>query len=86
MMPILVTGVVFGQDQIQISFMEQKHQTAKASLDQTLVVTLSEKDAQLVAEIQEALVEIIDRYWVSLRHPEPEEEPRRNRFLEDDED
>lgn len=86
MMPILVTGVAFGQDQIQINFMEQKHQTSNGSLDQTLVLTLSDKDAQLVAEIQEALVEIIDGYWVSLRRPEAEEEPRRNRFLESEED
>lgn len=80
----IVTAVAFGQDQIQISFIEQRHQTAKAALDQTLVLEMSDKDRQLVNEIQEALVEIIDNYWVGLRHPEPEPDPPTNRFLRGD--
>jgi hypothetical protein len=85
---LVVTSVAFGQEQIQINYMEQKHQTPDASLDQTLVYTLTERDSRLVAEIQEALNEIIDSYWVSLRHPTPSpvEEPRQNRFLDGSED
>jgi hypothetical protein len=84
--PIIVTGVAFGQDQIQISYLEAKHQTADSSLDQTLVYGIEGRDARLVAEIQEALCEIIESYWISLRNPKPPdpESPTRNRFLDED--
>lgn len=81
---LLVAGVMFGQDQIQIQFMEQRHQTTNGSIEQTLIVNLTPKDQRLVDDIQEALADLVDNYLVSLRNPPETIDRRSNRFLDDD--
>ena len=81
----IITAVAFGQDQVQIGFLDKQDQSAHGSIEQTLVVELSDSDQALVVDIQEALVEIIDRYKTSLRQP-PDTIERKNRFSRDDDD
>ena len=81
----VVMAVAFGDQQIQIGFLDKKDQSAHGSIEQTLVVDLSEKDQVLIDDIQEALVEIVDNYKTSLRQP-PETIERKNRFSRDEDE
>lgn len=81
----VVLGVVFGDQQVQIAFLDKKDQSAHGSIEQTLVVELDDKDQALVFDIQEALIEIIDNYKTSLRQP-PDTIDRKNRFSRDEDD
>lgn len=81
----VIMGVVFGDQQIQIAFLDKKDQSAHGSIEQTLVVEIDEKDQALVVDIQEALIEIIDKYKTSLRQP-PDTIERKNRFSRDEDD
>lgn len=85
-MDTIITGVMFGQDEIQISFLELADQNSMGSLEQTLLYALAEPDIDLVKDIQEALIEIIDRYKTSLRQPPETIERRKNRFARDEDD
>jgi hypothetical protein len=81
----VVTAVAFGNEQVQIGFLDKGDQSAHGSIEQTLVVELSEKDRVLMVDIQDALVEIIDNYKTSLRQP-PDTIERKNRFSRDEDD
>lgn len=81
----IVTAVAFGDQQVQIGFLDKKDQSAIGSIEQTLVVELDDKDQALVVDIQEALVEIIDNYKITLRQP-PDTIERKNRFSRDEDD
>jgi hypothetical protein len=81
----IISGVMFGQEQVQVSFLDKQDQSAHGSIEQTLVVELSESDQALIIDIQEALIEIIDKYKTSLRQP-PDTIERKNRFSRDEDD
>lgn len=81
----LITSVAFGEDHIQINFMEQSDQSQWGTLEQSLLLNLEEDDGELVMDIQEALGELIDNYKLKLRNP-PDKIERKNRFSRDEED
>lgn len=83
MMDIIVTGVMFGQEEIQIQYMDMSKQGPKSSLGETLTLELDERSERLTEEIREALIEIIDAHAVSLRNP-PERIDGGNRFLREE--
>lgn len=84
---MIVTGVFFGEDQVQIQYMEARNQSPSGSLEESLTVQLDGKTAALVEEIKEALVDVVDQYKLSLRNPpDALHGPGGNRFLEDDDD
>ena len=83
-MDTIVTGVAFGDGTIQLGYLDMEDQSDEGSLEKTLVMKLNEKDTRLVAEIQEALVQMITDYMTRRRNP-PEVIDRNgdNRFLND---
>jgi len=81
----IITAVAFGEDQIQIGFMDMADQSPTGSIEQTLLTELTDKDKLLVRDIQEALVEIIDNYKTAKRNP-PDVIERTNRFKRDDDE
>lgn len=82
---IMVMGVMFGEEAVQINFIEKKHTTKKGGIEQAL--TISREDINdLIVDIELALAEVIEDYFLDLRDP-PEVLPTRSRFSRDaDED
>ena len=68
-MDTIVTQVAFGDKTIQMHFLEQADQTPTSTLEQTLVMELDDRQARMVYEIQEALVDLIDQAKVAARNP-----------------
>ncbi len=83
-MDTTITGVAFGQDQIQIQYLEQARQGTSGGIEETLTLDMDEKTLRLTAEIKEALVEIIDQFKLSLRNPPEQLGTGLNRFMDDD--
>ncbi len=70
---IQVTSVLFGQDAIRLEFLEQRHQTDKGGIEQSLTVSRAGYEG-LIEDIQEVLVGVIEQFLVDLRNP-PDEIP-----------
>ena len=82
-METIITGVAFGQDQIQINYLKSENQGASGGIEEILTMDVKEARTKvLVSDIQEALVALVDEFFLSLRNPP--DQIRSNRFLADD--
>lgn len=86
MLETVVTAVAFGDEVMQIQYLEAASQSSAGSLEESLTVQLNKKTGALAEEIKEALVEIIDDYKLHLRNPPEHIGGGGNRFLGSDED
>lgn len=70
---ITITGIVFGAEAMQIGFVENRHQSEKGGIEQSLTI-LTRGLEPLVEDIQEVLAEVVDNYMIECRNP-PEDLP-----------
>jgi hypothetical protein len=71
-----ITNVSFGDDSIEIMFLEKNEQTDTVMMARTMIVPLEGNDEriQIYSDIQDALRHIIDGAYVELRNPPSEYE------------
>lgn len=73
-----ITSVSFGDDSIEITFLEKREQSETVMMARTMIVPVDDDDSlQVYADVQDALRQLIEWGYVELRNP-PEEftEPR----------
>jgi hypothetical protein len=65
---IIISGLSFGEEAVEISYFEKREQGEQAGIARTIVVDLELVDSQ-VYEIIDLLNEVIDAGLLSLRNP-----------------
>ncbi len=70
---ILINSVVFGEEALQISYLDKSEQTEEGGFEHMLTISLQGYEA-LVSDIQSALGGVIEEFHLKLRNP-PDEIP-----------
>jgi hypothetical protein len=75
---LVITNVAFGDDSVEIVFLERNDQTETAAIVKTIIIDCRAHNLlNQVAEVQELLEEIVDAGYVAVRNPPKTIDPRK---------
>lgn len=66
--PVYIYSVAFGEDFVQIDFMEKRHQSTAAVKRQSITIDLQHIEEEVI-ELQDLLLELVDKGHVLISHP-----------------
>lgn len=82
---LIITGVQFGDEGIEISYFEKRDQGSKVGIFKNMVLSTSGVEEQ-IEEVTQLLVEIVEHGHLILRNPPKRISGARERILKPDED
>lgn len=82
---VIVTGVQFGDEGIEISYFEKRDQGSKVGIFKNMVLATTGIEEQ-IEEIVQSLEDIVDHGLVTLRNPPQRISGARERILRGDDD